>query len=160
MYGGSYVESRQHFWSSRRIKMTSRVHLLHPQLLLITVFHHYHYTTIGRSKGGARDVLPTLGPNFFNFMQFWGKLAKIIVWRPHICSWRTPSGKSWIRHRLLHGWNKSIPNCHGSHDKLWPSEVTTKINIIIMQVNEWGTFTRVPTVMDRFCNLPFHNCAN
>ena len=27
-------------------------------------------------QGGARDVRPHLGPNFFNFMQFLGKIGK------------------------------------------------------------------------------------
>ena len=42
--------------------------------------------------GSARDARPPPRRNFFNFMQFFlGKLAKIT-------GWRTPSGKSWIRH--------------------------------------------------------------
>ena len=40
-------------------------------------------------RGAPGTRAPSLGPNFFNFMQFWGKLAKIIGWRPHLCSWCT-----------------------------------------------------------------------
>ena len=36
----------------------------------------------GGSKGGARDVRPSRGVNSFNFMQFLGKFAKIVCWRP------------------------------------------------------------------------------
>ena len=34
----------------------------------------------GGSKGGG--AWPPLGPNSFNFMQFLGKFAKIVCWRP------------------------------------------------------------------------------
>ena len=35
--------------------------------------------TSGGSKGGTRDVHPPGGTNSFNFMQFWGNLAKSYV---------------------------------------------------------------------------------
>ena len=49
---------------------------------------------IGESKGGARDARPAGGPNSFIFMQF---SAKNLKNNSTFGSWRTPSGKSWIR---------------------------------------------------------------
>ena len=42
-------------------------------------------------RGGARDARPPLSVQISSIScSFWGKLAKIIGWRPHLCSWRTP----------------------------------------------------------------------
>ena len=57
-------------------------------------------TSIDGSKGGARDAPP--GPNSFIFMQFSAKKMKN---NSTFGSWRTPLGKTWIRHwNLLHLW--------------------------------------------------------
>ena len=40
-----------------------------------------------RIQGGATDEPPP-GPNIFIFMQFWGKLGKIIGWSIHLYGWR------------------------------------------------------------------------
>ena len=45
-------------------------------------------------QGGARDAPPG-GPNSFIFMQF---STKKLQNNSTVRSWRTPSGKSWIRH--------------------------------------------------------------
>ena len=45
--------------------------------------------------GGARDARPPGGPNSFIFMQFSGTKLKN---KSTFGSWRTPWGKSWIRH--------------------------------------------------------------
>ena len=51
-------------------------------------------------RGGARDVCPPLlGPNFFNFMQFLGKISKNNrLAPPPLQLVHPPLGKSWIRH--------------------------------------------------------------
>ena len=51
--------------------------------------------TIGGSKGGGARDAPPGGPNSFIFMQF---LAKNLKHNSTFGSWRTPWGKSWIRH--------------------------------------------------------------
>ena len=50
---------------------------------------------IGRSKGGHQGRVPPEGPNSFIFMQFSGTKLKN---NSTFGSWRTPWGKSWIRH--------------------------------------------------------------
>ena len=55
--------------------------------------------TIGRSKEGAPGLCASSQSNFFLFLcSFRGKVSKKIVWLPHLWSWHSPSGKSWIRH--------------------------------------------------------------
>ena len=53
--------------------------------------------SIGGSKGGARDSSPA-GPNSFIFMQS----AKNLQNNPNLVIGATPSGKSWIRHWIIH----------------------------------------------------------
>ena len=53
-----------------------------------------HYSTIGGSGGGRQGRAPG-GPNSFIFMQFSAKKMKN---NSTFGSWRTPWGKSWIRH--------------------------------------------------------------
>ena len=47
----------------------------------------------GGSKGGMRDACPPGGPNSFNFMHFWGNLAKSYVGAPRGLA-PTPRGNS------------------------------------------------------------------
>ena len=55
---------------------------------------------IGGSKGGARDAAPPPGSKFFHFHAVFGKYLKN---NSTFGSWRTPWGKSWIRHCNLQG---------------------------------------------------------
>ena len=67
-------------------------------LLVEKIFNHIYYNQwrIYIVKFWTRP--PPRGPNSFNFMQFSGKIGKIVCWRlPRgVCA--PSSGKSWIRH--------------------------------------------------------------
>ena len=71
-------------------------HEIHPDFE--TQGRHHHKSKPVADLGGARDARPpSLGQNFFIFMQFWGKILsnnRLALLR----GWRTPSGNSWIRH--------------------------------------------------------------
>ena len=59
--------------------------------------------TLADQRGSARDAPPPRGgPNSFIFMQFSAKKLKN---NSTFGSWRTPSGKSWIRHCFKQVWN-------------------------------------------------------
>ena len=55
------------------------------------------FKVIGRSKGG-RQGRPLWVQFLWFSCSFREKFGQIIVSHPHLRSWRSPSGKSWIRH--------------------------------------------------------------
>ena len=61
--------------------------------------------SIGGSKGGGGGAKMTRAPLSVQISSiscsFWEKLAKILGWLLHLCSWHTPCGKSWIRQCLV-----------------------------------------------------------
>ena len=79
--------------------LTSGGHHWGPIHLRTYPFPPPHYQPVADLRG-ARETRPFPGgPNSFNFMQFLGKLGKILCWRPPPQRVGEPtSGKSWIRH--------------------------------------------------------------
>ena len=55
---------------------------------------NYGCQALAVPRKGARNALSPFGPISFIFMQFSATFCQII-------GWRTPSGKSWIRHWLV-----------------------------------------------------------
>ena len=58
----------------------------------IQMSDNFHLSTLADPGGGVtRDAHSPLSVQISSIScSFWGKLAKIIGWCPHLCSWRTP----------------------------------------------------------------------
>ena len=106
-------------------------------------FHRSNITEvcIAVGLGGARDAHPSWGSKFFQFHAVFGKIGKIVCWRPPPRGVGAPSsGKSWIRHCEGRGvclrgdvypgggvgvsaWRgvcpEYIPACNGADTPLW-----------------------------------------